>query len=137
MEKSASFLLARPGFLVDRGGHSATARHLRGLTMADGLAQKIQRSLDLFHEINGISEGAALQRADDVTKTATRWFCCAPWILRGLLGTQILIEQRGDDELSRVWDLEKRVPDLDEFASLLNTTVKNAKRVDGYDDSNG
>lgn len=105
--------------------------------MADGLAPKIQRALDLFHEINGISEDATLQRADDVTKVATRWFCCAPWILRGLLGTQILIEQRGDDDLAKVWELEKRVPDMDEFAKLLEITVKNAKRVDGYDNPNG
>jgi hypothetical protein len=98
--------------------------------MADGLAPKIQRALDLFHEINGISEDATLQRADDVTKVATRWFCCAPWILRGLLGTQILIEQRGDDELAKLWNLEERTKDLDEFSRLLQITIKNARRAE-------
>ena len=53
--------------------------------------------------------------------------------MKGLLGTQALIENRGDDDLARIWQLEKRLPDLEVFIVALDLAAQNARRVDRHD----
>ena len=99
----------------------------------DGFSAKMERALALYQQLQSCSDSAATQRCDDIAKLATAWLCLAPWVLKGLLGTQALIENRGDDDLARIWQLEKRLPDLEVFIVALDLAAQNARRVDRHD----
>lgn len=99
----------------------------------DGFSAKMERAIALYQQLQSCSDSAATQRCDDIAKLATAWLCLAPWVLKGLLGTQALIENRGDDDLARIWQLEKRLPDLEVFIIALDLAAQNARRVDRHD----
>ena len=52
--------------------------------MSNGFDEKIKRAMDLYEEISLSSEDNLLQRCDDVTRAASRWMICSPWILLGM-----------------------------------------------------
>tara|TARA_R100000654_G_C2666253_1_gene125407 strand:- start:685 stop:1011 length:327 start_codon:yes stop_codon:yes gene_type:complete len=101
--------------------------------MSNGFDEKIKRAMDLYEEISLSSEDNLLQRCDDVTRAASRWMVCSPWILLGMLKTQVLIESRGDDELSQAWRFEIHQKSLEMFISDLEQAVANIRRIKNHD----
>ena len=101
--------------------------------MSNGFDEKIKRAMDLYEEISLSSEDNLLQRCDDVTRAASRWMVCSPWILLGLLKTQVLIESRGDDELSQAWHFEAHQKSLELFVTDLERAVANIRRIKNHD----
>lgn len=101
--------------------------------MSNGFDEKIKRAMDLYEEISLSSEDNLPQRCDDVTRAASRWMVCSPWILLGLLKTQVLIESRGDDELSQAWHFEAHQKSLELFVIDLERAVANIRRIKNHD----
>ena len=101
--------------------------------MSEGFDEKVRRAIELYEEFSLSSEDNLLQRCDDVTRATSRWMVCSPWILLGMLKTQVLIESRGDDELSQAWRFSKHQKSLEMFILDLERAVTNIRRIKNHD----
>ena len=101
--------------------------------MSEGFDEKVRWAMELYEEFSLASEDNLLQRCDDVTRAVTRWMVCAPWILLGMLKTQLLIESRGDDELSQAWRFEVHQKSLEVFIDDLERAIQNIRRIQNHD----
>jgi|TARA_R110002020_G_C15834027_1_gene734500 hypothetical protein len=101
--------------------------------MSNGFDEKIRRAMELYEEFSLTSEDNLLQRCDDVTRAASRWLVCAPWVLIGMLKTQVLIESRGDDDLAKAWQFELHEKSLEVFIDDLERAIQNIRRIKNHD----